>query len=81
MAEYPQSLEELVRPHMNSFDIIGEGLQNIVELLKPAEVCTVCLNMFSHLLDDFNYLMNIFMSGGHPKLSHLALQPWRLPFS
>ncbi|CAL8465771.1 g5307 [Coccomyxa elongata] len=39
MAEAPRSLEELVRPHIDSFDyFIGEGLQNVVELLKPVEI-------------------------------------------
>lgn len=39
MVEAPRSLEELVRPHIDSFDyFIGEGLQNVVELLKPVEV-------------------------------------------
>jgi hypothetical protein len=48
MAESPTSLEELVRPHIDSFDyFIGEGLQSVVELLKPVEVSdsshVVCL--------------------------------------
>ncbi|CAL8465768.1 g5304 [Coccomyxa elongata] len=39
MVEAPRSLEELVRPHIDSFDyFIGEGLQNVVELLKPVEI-------------------------------------------
>jgi len=39
MNKSPRSLEELVRPHIDSFDyFLGEGLQNVVELLKPVEV-------------------------------------------
>jgi DNA-directed RNA polymerase beta subunit len=39
MSEGPRSLEELVRPHIDSFDhFIGEGLQSVVENLKPVEV-------------------------------------------
>lgn len=39
MVEALRSLEALVRPHIDSFDyFIGEGLQNVVELLKPVEV-------------------------------------------
>ncbi|CAL8465829.1 g5365 [Coccomyxa elongata] len=39
MVEAPRSLEELVRPHIDSFDyFIGEGLQNVVELLNPVEI-------------------------------------------
>lgn len=45
MVEAPRSLEELVRPHIDSFDyFIGEGLQNVVELLKPVEVCNATLH-------------------------------------
>lgn len=39
MSEGPRSLEELVRPHIDSFDhFLGEGLQSVVEHLKPVEV-------------------------------------------
>lgn len=39
MVEPPKSLDELVRPHVDSFDYFtGEGLQTVVDLLKPVEV-------------------------------------------
>ena len=39
MTEPPKSLDELVRPHVDSFDyFIGEGLHTVVSLLKPIEV-------------------------------------------
>ena len=75
MAESPRSLEELVRPHIDSFDyFIGEGLQNIVELLKPAEVC------FLHLLDVFDYLIKIFMSEVPPKTGTARSPAMEAPF-
>ena len=37
--EAPESLDELVRPHVESFDyFLGEGLQTVVDLLDPMEV-------------------------------------------
>ena len=37
--QVPRSLQELVRPHVDSFDhFLSEGLQAVVELLKPVEV-------------------------------------------
>ena len=37
--EVPRSLQQLVRPHIDSFDhFLGEGLLSVVELLKPIEV-------------------------------------------
>ena len=39
MTEPPKSLDELVRPHVDSFDyFISEGLQTVVDLLRPVEV-------------------------------------------
>ena len=39
MTEPPKSLDELVRPHVDSFDyFINEGLHTVVSLLKPIEV-------------------------------------------
>ena len=41
MTEPPKSLDELVRPHVDSFDyFINEGLHTVVSLLKPIEVVT-----------------------------------------
>lgn len=43
MTEPPKSLDELVRPHVDSFDyFIGEGLQTVVDLLQPIEVEHYC---------------------------------------
>ena len=43
MTEPPKSLDELVRPHVDSFDyFIGEGLQTVVDLLEPIEVEHSC---------------------------------------
>lgn len=37
--EAPESLDELVRPHVESFDyFLGEGLQTVVDSLEPMEV-------------------------------------------
>lgn len=37
--EIPRSLQELVRPHIDSFDyFLGDGLLALVEQLKPVEV-------------------------------------------
>ena len=39
VGEAPESLDELVRPHVDSFDhFLGEALQTIVDLLEPVEV-------------------------------------------
>ncbi len=39
VGEAPESLDELVRPHVDSFDhFLGEGLQTLVDLLEPVEV-------------------------------------------
>ena len=41
MTEPPKSLDELARPHVDSFDyFINEGLHTVVSLLKPIEVVT-----------------------------------------
>ena len=43
MTEPPKSLDKLVRPHIYSFDyFIGEGLQTVVDLLRPIEVEHSC---------------------------------------
>ena len=35
----PKSLQQLVQPHIDSFDhFLGEGLLSVVELLNPIEV-------------------------------------------
>ena len=39
MGEAPGTLDELVRPHVDSFDyFLGEGLQTVVDLVEPVEV-------------------------------------------
>ena len=39
MGQAPESLDTLVRPHVDSFDnFLGEGLQTLVDLLEPVEV-------------------------------------------
>ena len=44
MTEPPKSLDELVRPHVDSFDYFtGDGLQTVVDLLKPVEVIPLLL--------------------------------------
>ena len=43
LEEIPRSLQELVRPHIDSFDyFLGDGLLALVELLKPVEVTKAC---------------------------------------
>ena len=50
--EAPESLDELVRPHVDSFDyFLGEGLQTIVDLLEPVEVLHPFIKHFFIALD------------------------------
>jgi hypothetical protein len=47
--QVPRSLQELVRPHVDSFDhFLSEGLQSVVELLKPVEVHIQPQRHFTH---------------------------------
>lgn len=48
----PAALEELVRPHIDSFDyFISEGLERVVQELRPVEVrlalrvCSLCCGL------------------------------------
>ena len=73
MIQPPKSLDELVRPHVDSFDyFINEGLHTVVSLLKPIEVIPmkqfICMTM--RLLPDW-----------HPEWKHPHLFPGREPFS
>ena len=37
----PAALEQLARPHLESFDnFLSEGIHNVVHLLEPVEVCS-----------------------------------------
>ena len=49
MGEVPESLDTLVRPHVDSFDyFLGEGLQTVVDLLAPAEVIHFLYALFHY---------------------------------